>query len=242
MLAPLGLRLSPEKTRVVHIDEGFTFLGFDIRRQRKRGTQKYYVYTKPSRKAIASIKDKAKAKTYRSTLHIDLDELILSLNRSLAGWANYFRHGVSKATFSAVDYFVWGRLMRWIRAKYAGKTGLSMKELRRRFCDQGWRIAHNGVVFTGASSVAVTRYRYRGNTIPTPWAPAASSRPAGKTRGAPVAARVARRVREGARGRRPVATSAPRPRAYLTPGVAGEGGSSLGKVASAWYCRMGRAR
>ena len=89
----------------------------------------------------------------------------------MAGWANYFRHGVSKATFSAVDYFVWGRLMRWIRAKYAGKTGLSMKELRRRFCDQGWRIAYNGVAFTGASSVAVTRYRYRGNTIPTPWTP-----------------------------------------------------------------------
>ena len=82
---------------------------------------------------------------------------------------------MSKATFSAVDYYAWGRLMRWIRARYAGKTGLSMKELRRRFCDQGWRIAYNGVVFTGASSVAVTRYRYRGNTIPTPWAPAASS-------------------------------------------------------------------
>src|SRR5271165_6942534 len=130
VLEPLGLRLAPEKTRVVHVDEGFTFLGFDIRRMRKRGTAKYYVYTKPSRKAIASIKDKAKAKTYRSTLHRDLDELILSLNRSLAGWANYFRHGVSKATFSAIDYFAWGRLMRWIRAKYAGKTGLSMKELR----------------------------------------------------------------------------------------------------------------
>ena len=40
VLAPLGLRLAPEKTRVVHIDEGFTFLGFDIRRLRKRGTQK----------------------------------------------------------------------------------------------------------------------------------------------------------------------------------------------------------
>jgi RNA-directed DNA polymerase len=64
--------------------------------------------------------------------------------------------------------------MRWIRAKYAGKTGLSIKGLRRRFCDQGWRIAYNGAVFTGASNVAVTRYRYRGNTIPAPWAPAAS--------------------------------------------------------------------
>ena len=171
VLAPMGLRLAPEKTQVVHVNEGFTFLGFDIRRMRKRGTSKYHVYTKPSKKAIASIKDKAKAKTYRSTLHMDLDELILSLNRSLAGWANYFRHGASKATFNAVDYFVWGRLMRWIRAKYAGKTGLSMKELRRRFCDQGWRFAHNGVVLTGASSVAVTRYRYRGGAIPAPWTP-----------------------------------------------------------------------
>ena len=52
VLAPLGLRLAPEKTRVVHIDEGFDFLGFHIRRMRKRGTQKHYVYTMPSKKAI----------------------------------------------------------------------------------------------------------------------------------------------------------------------------------------------
>ena len=41
--------------------------------------------------------------------------------------------------------------------------------MRRRFCDVGWRFACNGVVFTGASSVKVTRYRYRGSNIPTPW-------------------------------------------------------------------------
>jgi RNA-directed DNA polymerase len=171
VLAPMGLRLAPEKTRVVHIDEGFDFLGFHIRRMRKRGTQKHYVYTRPSRKAIQAIKDKVTARTYRSTRHMGLDELITSLNRSLAGWANYFRHGVSKATFDAVDQHAWGRLMRWIRAKYAGKHRLGMRALRRRFCDQGWRFACNGVVFTGASSVAVTRYRYRGNTIATPWTP-----------------------------------------------------------------------
>lgn len=169
VLAPLGLRLASGKTRVVHVDEGFTFLGFDIRRQRKRGTSKYYVYTKPSRKAIQAIKDKVKVKTYRSTRNQELDELITLLNRILAGWARYFRYGVSKAVFNAIDSHAWGRLMRWIRAKYAGKHRLGMKELRRRFCDKGWRFAHNGVVFTGASSVAVTRYRYRGNRIPTPW-------------------------------------------------------------------------
>ncbi len=169
VLAPMGLRLAPEKTRVVHIDEGFTFLGFDIRRMRKRGTQKYYVYTRPSRKAVQAIKDKVTAKTYRSTRHMGLDELIASLNRSLAGWADYFRYGVSKAVFSAVDSHAWNRLMRWIRAKYAGKHRLGMKELRRRFCGNGWRIAYNGAVFTGTSSVTVKRYRYRGSTIPTPW-------------------------------------------------------------------------
>ena len=84
--------------------------------------------------------------------------------------------------FSAVDHHAWGRLMRWIRAKYAGKHRLGMKELRRRFCDQGWRFACNGVVFTGASSVAVTRYRYRGSNIPTPWTPNQQPPPAADQR------------------------------------------------------------
>ena len=171
VLAPIGLRLAEEKTRVVHVDEGFTFLGFDIRRMHKRGTTKRYVYTTPSRKAIQSIKDKVKAATHRSTRHQDLDELIISLNQTLAGWANYFRYGASKAVFSSVDYHAWQRLMRWTRAKYAGKTGLSMSQMRRRFCDRGWRFAHNGVVFTGAANVSVKRYRFRGDNIPTPWTP-----------------------------------------------------------------------
>src|SRR5215210_4828200 len=50
VLAPMGLRLSAEKTRVVHIDDGFDFLGFNIRRMRKRGSRKYFVYTRPSTK------------------------------------------------------------------------------------------------------------------------------------------------------------------------------------------------
>jgi RNA-directed DNA polymerase len=179
VLAPLGLRLAPEKTRVVHIDEGFDFLGHHIRRQRKRGTCKHYVYTKPSKKAIASIKATVSEKTYRSTRHMELGELLRDLNQTLTGWANFFRYGVSKAIFTAIDHHTWGRLMRWIRAKYAGKHRLGMKELRDRFCDKGWRFAHNGVVFTGAASVTVERYRYRGSDIPTPWTPKPATAPAG---------------------------------------------------------------
>jgi RNA-directed DNA polymerase len=169
VLAPLGLRLAEEKTRVVHIDEGFDFLSFTIRRMRKRGTVKHYVYTVPSKKAIQAVKDKISAKTYRSTRNMDPGMLIQGINRTLAGWANYFRHGVSKAVFSAIDSHAWGRIMRWLRQKH---SRLGMPALRRRFCVRGtWRFAANGVIFTGASAVPVTRYRYRGSKIPTPWTP-----------------------------------------------------------------------
>jgi len=167
VIAPLGLLLSPGKTRVVHVDDGFDFLGQHIRRQRKRGTQKYYVYTRPSRKAVKAIKEKVSAMTYRSTRNQDVDDLLRRVSRVLAGWANYHRHAVSKATFSAVDAHAWRRIVRWIRLKH---DGLAMRQLRRRFCDNGWRLAHNGTVFTGAANVTVTRYRYRGDQIPTPWA------------------------------------------------------------------------
>ena len=171
VIAPSGLRLAPEKTRVVHIDEGFDFLGFHIRRRRKRGTLKQCVYTTPSRKAVQMAKDKVRWKTRRSTLHLSLAELLTSLNQTLRGWANYFRHGVSSRAFHHLDQHAWWRVVGWLRAKHKGKTRLGWKELRRRFCDQGWRFASEGVVFTGASSVKVIRYRYRGSIIRTPWTP-----------------------------------------------------------------------
>jgi RNA-directed DNA polymerase len=171
-LAPLGLRLAEEKTRIVHIDEGFDFLGFTIRRMLKRGTTEQYVYTVPSRKATQAIRDKVTAMTGRSTQNQDPEMLIQRINQALAGWANYFRHGVSKAVFSAVDNHAWNRVMRWLRNKHQGRGGLSMKEMRRRFCLPGtWRFAVNGIRLTGASAVPVTRYRYRGSLIPTPWTP-----------------------------------------------------------------------
>jgi RNA-directed DNA polymerase len=164
VLAPLGLRLSQEKTRVVDMDEGFVFLGFLIQRRRKRGTMKSYVYTVPSRKAINSIIARVSATTYRNTLNEDLAQLLRRLNQMLAGWANYFRHGVSKKAFNTIDSHAWNRIAGWLRRKHR----IPRSQLRR-FCDRGWRFASNEVVFTGASSVTVTRYRYRGSRIPTPW-------------------------------------------------------------------------
>ena len=172
VLAPMGLRLSPEKTRVVHIDDGFDFLGFHIRRMRRRGSNKWFVYTKPSKKAIASIKGRVKTMTYRSTLHHEPGYLMDYLGRVLRGWATYFRHGASKATFSAIDSYAWERVTAWLRKKHR----IGWPELRRRFCLPGtWRLAVDGMRFRGAASVSVVRYRYRGYRIPTPWTPSATT-------------------------------------------------------------------
>lgn len=172
VLAPMGLRLSAEKTRVVHLDDGFDFLGFTIRRMRKRGSAKFFVYTVPSRKAIASIKARVRAMTYRATLHRDPGYLMDYLGRVLRGWANYFRHGVSKRTFNAIDSYAWERITAWLLKKHR----IGWPELRRRFCLPGtWRLVHDGGRFRGAASVTVTRYRYRGYRIPTPWAPSAAT-------------------------------------------------------------------
>src|SRR5436309_209747 len=66
VLAPIGLRLSEEKTRVCHIDEGFDFLGWRIQRRAWRGrTGKTAIYTYPSKKSMASIKGKVRELTRR---------------------------------------------------------------------------------------------------------------------------------------------------------------------------------
>ncbi|MFB7601192.1 group II intron reverse transcriptase/maturase [Streptomyces sp. NPDC056160] len=164
VLAPLGLRLSAEKTRVVHIDDGFDFLGHHIRRQRKRGTDKLVVYTRPSKKAIKAIKGRISERTYRHAQNQSLATLLGGLNRTMIGWATYFRHGAAKRTFNAVDHYTWHRVAIWLRRKH----GIPSSQLRK-FCDQGWRFADSGTVFLGASSVMIERYRYRGAKIPTPW-------------------------------------------------------------------------
>jgi RNA-directed DNA polymerase len=170
VIAHLGLRLSPEKTRVVHIDQGFDFLGFHIRRRRKRGTNKHYTYTTPSKKAMQSILDRVRVETSRSTRHVTTGQKLARVERMVRGWANYFRHGVSRKVFEKLDHLVWWRLIHWIRRKH---SRISVREALRRFATPG-NIGHltcNGATYRGASNVAITRYRYRGTQIPTPWTP-----------------------------------------------------------------------
>ncbi len=164
VLAPMGLRLSEAKTRIAHIDEGFDFLGFRIQRRTKRGSNRRVVYTYPSKKALGAIIDKVRNLTRRSS-HPSLVILLRRLNPVLRGWCNYFRHGVSAATFHYLGAFAWRRVAMWLHKRH---RRLPWKKLRHRYLP-GWRPTEEGVVLFDPATVAVTRYRFRGYNIPTPW-------------------------------------------------------------------------
>ena len=86
VLAPMGLRLSAEKTRVCHIDEGFDFLGWRIQRRawRSRTNNRKAIYTYPSKKSLASIVGKVRRLTRRAR-HRTLSDLLRRLNPVLRG-------------------------------------------------------------------------------------------------------------------------------------------------------------
>ncbi len=166
VLTGMGLRLSPEKTLITRIDEGLDFLGWRIQRHRKRGTDRYYVYTYPSRKAVKAVMGKVRTMCRGMDTSQPLDALLRQLNPALKGWCAYFRPGVSSRTFAYLSYYTWHQAGSWLRRKHRRST---WKDLRRRYCDVGWWPASEERPLFNPAKVATTRYRYRGTAIPTPW-------------------------------------------------------------------------
>jgi len=165
VLAPMGLRLSEEKTKVAHIDEGLDFLGWRIQRHQKRGGTKSFVYTYPARKALASVVDKVRAITRQGT-NLSLRVLLLRLNPVLRGWTTYFRPGVSSRAFQYLRAFTWRRVIGWLRRKH---PKASWKQLRRLYLPDGWWPEEPKIRLFNPGAVTTTRYRYRGAAIPSPW-------------------------------------------------------------------------
>ena len=169
LLAPMGLRLSPAKTQVVHMSDGFGFLGFRIRWKRKKGSGNWYVYTFVADRPVRALKARIRTLT-RRTSQQDLARVLTRLGQIMRGWANYFKYAVAKWTFSKLDAFTWWRLARMLRARHRWNWG----QLRRHLttADGRWQIAADGVGYFRLQGVTVSRYAYRGNKIPTPWPPA----------------------------------------------------------------------
>jgi len=86
-------------------------------------------YSFPSDRALREVTYRIKQLTRRNTTNLSLDELIHALNPTLRGWTNYHRHAASKRCFAYVSYYLWWRVMRWLRTKH---PRLTWKQIRRR--------------------------------------------------------------------------------------------------------------
>ncbi len=110
-----GLTLSMEKTRIVHIDQGFDFLGWNFR---KYGGK---LLIKPNQKNVKTFYGKVK-KIIATSLSVPTETLIKRLNPVLKGWAQYHKGVVAKQTFSKIDNLIYWRLMRWGKRRHPRKT------------------------------------------------------------------------------------------------------------------------
>ncbi len=121
ILGGLGLKLHPDKTKVVDLRdgrEGFDFLGWHFRarvsgRLLERGVRRYYLHRWPSRRSLKRLRAKVKAKTGRNRVGVgDIRVLIAELNPILRGWGTYFRTGNAADEFRTIDRYVAWRLKR----------------------------------------------------------------------------------------------------------------------------------
>jgi RNA-directed DNA polymerase len=113
----LKLELSESKTRVTHVDDGFTFLGFDIRRY--NGTHgKPIVLIHPSQKNVRKLKAKIKALTRRDTTYQPVWYKVTQLNQILRGWSAYYQHVNAKTAFHKLDWWALNRIFGWARKKH----------------------------------------------------------------------------------------------------------------------------
>ena len=121
-----GLSLSQEKTKITHIEEGFDFLGMNVRKYKGK------LIIKPSKanviRFLAEIRE-----TIKSNKAIKTEDLIRLLNSRIRGWGNYYRHVCSKKTFSYVDHQIFKSIWRWAVRRHPnkGKRWVRLKYFRQ---------------------------------------------------------------------------------------------------------------
>jgi RNA-directed DNA polymerase len=137
ILAPLGLQLHPDKTRIVCLtrgEQGFDFLGFHhhkVESWRWRG--RYYLHRWPSDRAMRQVRATVRQATSRRDVGRAVEWVVADLNPVLRGWGAYFRHGNSARKFAQLDGYVNERLAIFASIKH-GRHGRNWQ----RHYDRAW--------------------------------------------------------------------------------------------------------
>src|SRR5215469_1025370 len=114
-----GLTLSQEKTHITHIEDGFDFLGQNVRKYKSGKRQKLLI--KPSAKNVKAFLEKVR-EVVKANKALPAGKLIVKLNPIIRGWARYHQHVVSKKTFNAVDDAIYHLLRRWAKRRHPKKS------------------------------------------------------------------------------------------------------------------------
>ena len=159
-LSVRGLTLSEEKTKITHIDEGFDFLGFNIRKY----DGKFLI--KPSKDKVKKFLDKIR-ETIESNKTCAQDTLIRFLNPKITGWANYYKYCVASDTFSKADHQIFWKLMQWSKRRHPMKnTNWVTRKYFRKIGNMNWRFAvdynfkdiKRTMILKRLSDTKITRY------------------------------------------------------------------------------------
>ncbi len=114
-LAKVGLELSPTKTNITHIEDGFDFLGFNVRKY-KNGK----LLIKPAKANVIRFLKEIRT-IIKKGVALPTEQLIHTLNARLTGWINYYRTSVSSEVFNKVDHEIVHALLRWGMKRHARK-------------------------------------------------------------------------------------------------------------------------
>jgi RNA-directed DNA polymerase len=130
ILRALGVMINPDKTRIVHITAGFTFLGFKIKQGTKSlrlrpdkivsGAKERSLYAIPAEKSVQRFKDTVRQLT-RRRVSMDEQELVQRLNPLIRGWGNYYGRANVRTLFHRLDGWIIRRVQahrckRWTRS------------------------------------------------------------------------------------------------------------------------------
>jgi RNA-directed DNA polymerase len=114
-LAPRGLSFNEDKTNIVHLDQGFDFLGFNVRRYGDK------LLIKPSKAALRRIRERLSTEM-RVLRGANAEAVVQKLNPIIRGWAAYYRHAVSSKAFASLDEHMWRLAYKWARHSHPKKS------------------------------------------------------------------------------------------------------------------------
>jgi RNA-directed DNA polymerase len=128
----LQLELSEEKTLVTHVEDGFDFLGFNVRRYVKpKGGTRPITLVKPSDKSVDRLKAKVRLMTGNGHCKDAPYTKMQAINMLLRGWISYYQHVNAKEIAHSLDFWVDERMLRWFMDHHRCGVRTALKQYQR---------------------------------------------------------------------------------------------------------------